>query len=103
MTRVVGISFSFQIATATLRSMKRDIEWTEKLDDGTKRTVRVTFYQGKIRWQFMRSDEGLWDYDTPPSPADWSALETKVDQLYHRRRVSYEDLELVRATRKNSC
>ena len=77
--------------------MKRDIEWVEKLDDGVKRTVRITLQQGKIIWQFKRSNEAHWDYATPPSPDDWATLEAKIDQLYHRRRVGYKELELVRA------
>lgn len=47
--------------------MKRNIEWKEKLDGGVKRTVRISFLgKGKIKWQFKRSDEEQWDYDTPP-------------------------------------
>ena len=81
--------------------MKRDIEWKERMDDGVRRTVRVKFPgQGKIDWQFKRSDEESWDYDTPPSPEDWDMLETKVDQLYHRRRAAFRDLELVQKLKK---
>lgn len=81
--------------------MKRDIEWIEKLEDGVKRTVRIAFPGGgKIKWQFKRSDQTQWDYDTPPSPEDWQALEEKTDALYHRRRAAYRDLELVREMRK---
>ena len=80
--------------------MKRDIEWVEKLDDGTKRTVRIVFYKGEIKWQFKLSNAPQWDHRTPPSPADWAELEARVDRLYHRRRVAYKDLELVRAMRE---
>lgn len=81
--------------------MKRDIEWTEKPEDGVKRTVRVAFPGGgKIKWQFKRSDEERWDYDSAPSPEDWAVLEEKMDRLYHRRRASYKDFELVREMRK---
>jgi len=83
-----------------LQPMKRDIEWVEKLESGVKRTVRIIFYQGEIRWQFRCSDQERWIFNTPPSPADWSALESKVDQLYRRRRASYKDLVLVRTMRK---
>lgn len=83
--------------------MKRDMEWKERLEDGVKRTVRVSFPGGgKIKWQFKRSDEERWDYDTPPSPEDWLQLEEKVDALYHRRRAPYSDLELVRASRRRA-
>ena len=81
--------------------MKRDIEWKERLDDGVKRIVRIKFPGGgKIRWQFKRSDEEQWDYDTPPSPKDWAELENKVNQLYNRRRAAFRDLELVQQMRK---
>ncbi|MCC7300968.1 MAG: hypothetical protein IT583_07805 [Verrucomicrobia bacterium] len=81
--------------------MKRDIEWIEKLDDGVKRTVRIAISMNKgIKWQFKRSDEERWDYDTPASPDDWQALDEKVAALYNRRRATHEELELVRAQRK---
>jgi len=81
--------------------MKRDIEWIEKLEGGVKRTVRIHFPGGgNIKWQFKRSDEEAWDYDTDPSPEDWAALEEKVETLYHRRRAAYRDLELVRKMRE---
>jgi len=84
--------------------VKRDIEWVEKLDDGIKRTVRVKFPgHGKIKWQFKRSDEELWDYDTPPSEADWATLEEKIDALYKRRRAAYRDLLLVQQFRKKAA
>jgi hypothetical protein len=80
--------------------MKRNIEWKEKLEDGVKRTVRVHFLgQGKIKWQFKRSDEDSWDYDTPASPEDWEALEEKVEGMYNRRRAAFRDLELVKKLR----
>jgi len=80
--------------------MKRDIEWVEKLDDGVKRIVRIAMRQGKIVWQFKRSDTPGWDYRTPASPEDWAALEAKIDQLYYRRRAGYGELEFVREMRK---
>ena len=84
--------------------MKRDIEWIEKLPDGVKRTVRIKFEgQGKIKWQFKRSDEELWDYKTPPSLADWDALQEKIDGLYNRRRAAFKDVELVRQFRKEAA
>lgn len=83
--------------------MKRDIEWVEKLDGGVKRKVRVKFPgHGKVNWQFKRSDEELWDYDTPPTEEDWASLEEKIDALYHRRRAPYKDLQLVQQLRKEA-
>ena len=80
--------------------MKRDIEWKERLDGGVKRIVRVKFPGGgQVKWQFKRSDEEQWDYDTPATPEQWAALEKKVDQLYHRRRAAFRDLEAVQKLR----
>ena len=77
--------------------MKADIEWVEKLDDGIKRKIRITFLgKGRMKWQTKRSDEERWDYDTPPSSEDWKTLEEKVEALYNRRRTPFKNLELVR-------
>jgi len=77
--------------------MKRDIEWKERLDDGVKRIVRVKFPGGgQIKWQFKRSDEERWDYDTPATAEDWENLEEKVDNLYQRNRCALRDRELVK-------
>jgi len=76
--------------------LKADIEWTEKLENRVKRKVRITFMgHDKIKWQFKRSDEDFWDYDTLPTAADWATLEEKADALYHRRRLPYKRVELV--------
>ncbi|VGO22790.1 hypothetical protein [Pontiella sulfatireligans] len=83
--------------------MKHDIEWVEKLEDRIKRKVRITFHgPNNIKWQFKRSDEEFWDYDTPPTAEDWNALEEKIDTLYHRRRQPYKHLELVRKQKKEA-
>jgi carbonic anhydrase len=83
--------------------VKADIEWVEKLDGGVKRKIRITFLgKGKMKWQTKRSDEDMWDYDTPPSPDDWEALEEKVNALYNRRRTPFKNLELVRQLRKKA-
>ena len=84
--------------------MKRDIEWIEKLQDGVKRTVRYKCPgNGKIKWQFKRANEELWDYDTPPSDEDWASLEEKMDALYNRRRAPYKDLQLVQQLRRKAA
>lgn len=84
--------------------MKADIEWVEKLGGGVKRKIRITFLgHGKIKWQFKRSDEEAWDYDTPATPGDWNTLEEKVEALYNRRRLPYKHIELVRQLKKEAC
>lgn len=80
--------------------MKRELEWIDRLDDGVKRTVRVDLQKNSIKWQFKRSDQPRWDHGTPPTPEDWAKLEAKIDQLYYRRRAPYNELEYVRAMRK---
>ncbi len=83
--------------------MKADIEWVEKPDDGIKRKIRITFLgKGKMKWQTKRSDEEMWDYDTPPSADDWNTLEEKMEALYNRRRESFKNLELVRKLKKEA-
>lgn len=83
--------------------MRADIEWVEKLENRIKRTVRITFPgHDQIKWQFKRSDEEFWDYDTPPSAEDWEALAAKMDSLYHRRRQPYKHVELVQKLKKEA-
>lgn len=77
--------------------MKRNIEWKEKTEDGVKRLVRISFPgQGQVKWQFKRSDEEFWDYDTPPTSEDWAELSDRVDKLYQRNRCALRDRELIR-------
>lgn len=81
--------------------MKADIEWVDRLENGLKRKVRVTFTgRDKIKWSVKLSDDPRWDYDTPPSAEDWATLEEKMASLYNRRRTSFKKLELVRALKK---
>lgn len=80
--------------------MKRNIEWKEKLDNGTKLTVRVKFPgNGQVKWQFKRSDEDRWDYESPATFENWKTLEEKVDKLYQRNRCALRDRELVKKLR----
>ena len=80
--------------------MKADLEWTDYTPEGIKRKVRITFSGKKsIKWQFKRADESHWDYDCQPTREEWARLEEKVESLYHRRRIKYEHLELIRKLR----
>jgi hypothetical protein len=75
------------------------ISWTVKLpDDGVKRETRVHVSQRNLKWQFKRTDEEAWDYDSPPEPEDWDMLE---DVLRRRagRGNSVNMLEAVKALR----
>lgn len=51
------------------------ISWTEKLSDGVKRETRVHVSQRRLKWQFKRTDQETWDYDSAPRVADWDMLE----------------------------
>ena len=84
-------------------SGRRKIGWVDKLDDGVRRDIRVTFPgSGKIKWQFKRSDAEGWDYDTPPTREDWQMLEQKIEAHYRRRRLPLKYLELVQKQAKQS-
>ncbi|MFU8781024.1 MAG: hypothetical protein ACNA71_08375 [Kiritimatiellia bacterium] len=50
------------------------ISWTEKLEGGVKREVRVHVFHQKLKWQFKRSDAEVWDYDSVPLASDWDQL-----------------------------
>ena len=83
--------------------MRRQICWVEKLDDGIKREVRVSFEGGsKIKWQFKKSDTPEWDYDSTPTSEDWDALVLRSEGRYNRRRMPFSDLELVRKGRNRA-
>ncbi|MDD2235629.1 MAG: hypothetical protein PHP44_02110 [Kiritimatiellae bacterium] len=76
--------------------MRRMICWKERLSGGVKREVRVTFLPGEhLKWQYKRSDEERWDYDTPPTKADWDILLEKTQGFYNRRRATLKQLEAV--------
>ena len=71
----------------------------EKLDDGVKRDVRVSVQRGHVKWQFKRSDQDRFDYDSPPTRDDWDNFMERMENRYHRRNVSFDDLELARVAR----
>jgi len=82
--------------------MRRQICWTERMEDGVKRETRVTFHGGGLKWQFKRADRAEWDYDSPPTAEDWADLEERVEGRYRRKRAPLKDLELVRKLRQQA-
>ena len=76
--------------------MQRSICWTERLEEGVRREVRVAVMRGGVKWQFKLSTEEKWDYRTPPSADDWANLLERMENRYQRRNVSFDDLSLVR-------
>ncbi len=67
-------------------SMKNGMSWTRRCKDGVKREVRVWVTAQYIKWQFKRADEEHWDYDSPPTPEDWDALEEILARRVKRGR-----------------
>ncbi|MCK5805003.1 MAG: hypothetical protein KAI66_19365 [Lentisphaeria bacterium] len=70
--------------------MKRQIRWTERLEDRRKLEVRVSFQGSKIKWQFKHPDMGVWDYDSPPTAEQWEMLSQKLRDLYQRGHVALD-------------
>jgi len=80
--------------------MRRPVCWVERIEDGIKREVRVSFEGGgRIRWQAKRSDEEAWAYDVAPTDAEWAELEANMERRYRRRNAPLKHLELVRRLR----
>lgn len=82
--------------------MQRQVCWTERLEGRTKREIRVKVHNPNLKWQFKISTCERWDYDTPPTPADWDALLERMENRYQRRNIPVEDLELVRRLRREA-
>ena len=82
--------------------MKHDYEWVERLEDGTRRTVRVSLPSGgKIIWMYLNVADDRWSRNMTPTAEDWDVLEKKVRGRYNRRRAGMKDVELVVAMRQN--
>ncbi len=76
--------------------MRRPISWTARVEDRVKREVRVSFSGGKLKWQFKRSDQEQWDYDSEPSASDWKDLLAHAEARYRRNRIPHKVVELIR-------
>jgi hypothetical protein len=76
--------------------MRRDCEWVDTLEDGTRRRIRVCFPGGgKITWMCLDDGQEGWNRDMTPSEEEWDYLEKKVRARYNRRRASIKDVDLV--------
>ena len=80
--------------------MHRQVCWVERLEDGTKREVRVTVLGRGVKWQFKAAGADKWDYTSPPTAADWDSLLARMENRYQRRNVAYADLDRVRRMRQ---
>ena len=78
--------------------MRSDISWTERQADGVKRETRVRISKTAVKWQFKRTDQERWDYDSPPDDADWDMLEDILRRRAHRGRT-VAMLDMVRRLR----
>jgi hypothetical protein len=84
--------------------MSKPVCWVERMEDGVKREVRVTFAGARsIRWQRKRADEDRWTYDYAPTPGDWDRLLELMENRYRRRSVSWKLMELARAARAEAA
>ena len=82
--------------------MRRQLCWEERQEDGAKRELRVTVLRSSVKWQFKLTNEEHWNYNRPPSLADWNTLLEKVEARYKRRSAPYSCLELVRRLRNEA-
>lgn len=82
--------------------MRRPLCWTEKLEDGVKREVRVSFQGRGLHWQWKRSDEEKWVYDAPLTATDWDSLESLAQNWYVRHRLPREHLDRINRLRKEA-
>ena len=84
--------------------MRKQICWLEKLEDGIKREIRVSFPGGgKIKWQFKMSDREEWDYNSPPTLDDWDNLLSRAEARYNRRGIPFKELDLIQKARKEAA
>ena len=82
-------------------TVRRDFEWEERLEDRTRRTVRVSFPGGgRINWMCRDSNDERWNRNMTPTPENWDFLEKKIRGRYNRRRAGIQDVELVVALRQ---
>ncbi len=66
--------------------------WTEKDEDGRKREVRATKFEGAWRLQAKSTGDAGWTYYDVPLLEDLLALKDIVFRKYQRRRASAEDV-----------
>lgn len=81
--------------------MKHDYEWVEKLEDRTRRIVRVSFSGDNIVWMCRNEDSEWWKRNMKPTSEQWDFLEKKVRGRYNRRRAGMKDIERVVSMRQD--
>lgn len=66
--------------------------WTEQLNDGVKREIRVIKRGAAWRFQSKRTDEERWMYYDEPLLEDLVEFREVLFRKYQRRRAAYEDV-----------
>jgi len=83
--------------------MRRQVRWVNKLEDGSKRQVRVTVGAGKVKWQCKLANEEEWNYDMIPIMEDWDALDEVVGRRQKRQRgASEKDVIIIQKEREKA-
>ncbi|MCE9614358.1 MAG: hypothetical protein K8T26_08780 [Lentisphaerae bacterium] len=76
--------------------MRRPICWTTRLEDRTKREVRVSITGRAMAWQFKCAGDEGWDRTSRPTAGDWQTLMDTAERWYTRRALTHENLVLIR-------
>lgn len=76
--------------------MRRDVTWSERLPNQSKREVSVSFFGGKLFWHERLGSRGEWNDAMSPTEEDWERLHEEVRKRVQRRRARQEDLDIVR-------
>lgn len=74
--------------------MRRDIRWRTKREDGTFYEIRVSFFGGKFKFQYLESVSEQWDYVRAPSRDDVEKLVDALRRRYQRRQVSEREVQI---------
>jgi hypothetical protein len=73
-------------------TMRREIEFKMRKDDGTKYEIRVDPFGGKFKFQFKDLETGIWDYERKPTREELEMFLDIIQRRYNRRRAAHEDV-----------
>jgi hypothetical protein len=79
--------------------MRRQICWVNRLEDGAKRSVRISFLNRQVCWNIKRSDLSEDDQTSIPTEDDWNELESRAEDWYRRHALPFEILGMIKAQR----
>ncbi len=72
--------------------MQNEHEWTDRTEEGVKRTYRAIKFGGKWKFQSKLRSEERWTIHDPPAVEDLAKVHDILFRKYQRRRVPYEDV-----------